>query len=205
LGGLLHRCELRENASHRLHNPGDCVHRTVATPQTVSVRDADAAPETVLNRTLLLTGVMSVLKQDTTLLSSSGDTSLDAYVTFADGWRTRSPAKAVRLLDQLRRRSKTRWPHRGYTVIELDFKSADVVLEGRLTNNLDFKPMSARGGSETRLLKFIDRRFTAKYRFEITRIVRLKEHHWSTKPPNKSLDRSGGGVFRNLNDPAGVE
>jgi hypothetical protein len=168
-------------------------------PQTVSVKDADAAPDTVLNRTLLLTGIMSVLKQDTTLLSSSGDTNLDAYVTFADGWRTRSSAKAVRLLDQLRRRSKTRWPHRGYTVIELDFKSADVVLEGRLTNNLDFKPVSARDGSETRFdFMLLDRRFTAKYRFEITRIVRLREHHWSTKPPNKSLDRSGDSPFRKL-------
>jgi len=169
-------------------------------PQTVCVRDADAAPETVLNRTLLLTGVMSVLKQDTTLLSSSGDTNLDAYVTFTDGWRERSPAKAVRLLDQLRRRSKTRFPHRGVSVIELDFKSADVVLEGRLINNPDFKSVSATDLSET-----IDRRFTAKYRFEITRIVRLKEHHWSTKPPNKSLDASGGSVFRVMTGPALLE
>ena len=162
-------------------------------PQTVSVQDANAAPETVLNRALLLSGIMSVLKQDTRLLSSSGDTSLDAYVTFADGWRERSPAKAVRLLDQLRRRSKTRFPHRGVSVIELDSKSADVVLEGRLTNNLDFKPVSAGDGSEARLLDFtpLDRRFTAKYRFEITRIVRLKEHHWSTKSPNKSLNLPG--------------
>jgi hypothetical protein len=166
-------------------------------PQSVSVGDADAAPETVLNHTLLLSGVISVLKQDTTLLSSSGDTSLDAYVTFANGWRERSPAKAVRLLDQLRLRSKTRFPHRGVTVVELDFKSADVVLEGRLTNNLDFKPAPTRDDAETRFdFKLLDRRFTAKYRFDITRIVRLKEHHWSTKPPNKSLDRSGGSVFR---------
>src|SRR5262245_12988940 len=98
----------------------------------VSVKDADAAPDSVLNRTLLLNGVMSVLKGYTMLLSASGDTSLDAYVTFSDGWRGRSPTKAVRTLDQLRRRSKTRWPHPGVTVIELDFKSADVVIEGRL-------------------------------------------------------------------------
>ena len=128
--------------------------------QPVSVREADAAPETFLNRTLLLSGVMDVLKQDTTLISSSGDTSLDAYVTFADGWQKRSPAQAVRLLDQLRRRSKTPWPHPGFSVIELDFESAEVVLEGRLTNNLDFKPMSAPDGWETHLdFTFLERRF----------------------------------------------
>ena len=162
--------------------------------QTISVRDADAAPDTVLNRSLLLTGVMSVLKQETTLLSSSGDISLDAYVAFTDGWRARSPAKAVRLLDQLRRRSKTRWPHRGYSVIELDFKSADVVVEGRLTNNPDFKQASAPEDPKTSFLdpKLLDRRYTAKYRFEITRIVSVKEHRWPKTPPNKSLDRSHG-------------
>jgi hypothetical protein len=154
-------------------------------PQTVSVLDADAAPDTVLNRTLLLTGIMSVLKQDTTLLSSSGDTSLDAYVTFTSGWRARSPAKAVQLLDQLRRRSRTRFPHPGYTVIELDFKSAEVVLEGRLTNNPDFKQVSTPEDSKSRLLDptLFDRRYTAKYRFEVTRIVRLKEHHWQRGRP----------------------
>jgi hypothetical protein len=173
-------------------------------PQTVSVKDVDAAPDSVLNRTLLLTGIMSVLKQDTTLLSASGDTSLDAYVTFSDGWRARSPAKAVRTLDQLRRRSKTRWPHPGYTVIELDFKSADVVLEGRLTNNPDFKQASASEDPKNSFLdpKLFYRRYTAKYLFEVTRIIRLKEHHWPTRPPNKSLDASGGSVFRNLIHPA---
>jgi hypothetical protein len=168
----------------------------------VSVKDADAAPDSVLNRTLLLTGVMSVLKQDTTLLSASGDTSLDAYVTFSDGWRARSPAKAVRTLDQLRRRSKTQWPHRGYTVIELDFKDADVVLEGRLTNNPDFKEASATEDPRNGFYdaKLFDRRYTAKYRFEVTRIVRLKEHHWRTSPPNKSLhaSRTSGLVIDSL-------
>jgi hypothetical protein len=163
-------------------------------PQTVSVKDAEAAPETVLNRTLLLTGVLSVLKHYTTLLSSSGDTNLGALVTFAHGWRARSPAKAVRLLDQLRRRSKTRWPHPGYTVIELDFKDADVVLEGRLTNNPDFNQVSAPEDPKANFLDptLFDQRYTAKYRFEVARIVSLKEHRWPKTPPKESLDASRG-------------
>jgi hypothetical protein len=158
----------------------------------VSVREVDAAPETMLNRNLLLSGIMSVLKQDTTLLSSSGDTSLDAYVTFTDGWRSRSSASAVRLLDHLRRQSKTRFPHRGVSVIELDFKSADVVLEGRLITNPDLRPPTTTDSAEARLLDVTqyERRFTAKYQLEVNRIVRLKEHHWPKKPPNKSLHAS---------------
>jgi hypothetical protein len=106
---------------------------------------------------------------------------------FAGEWRERSPADAVRLLDRLRSRSRIRFPHRGVSVVELDFKSADVVLEGRLINNPDLKPLPK---PDPAAPIYFDpppeRRFTAKYRFELTRIVQLKEHHWPKTTANKS-------------------
>jgi hypothetical protein len=142
----------------------------------VTVREVAGTPDAVLNQAILLTGVVSVLKDDTTLWDASDDTSLGAYIWFTSGWETRSSPAAVRHLNRMRRTSKMHFPHRGINVVELRFKSADVLVAGTLVKNPDYQPY---GPSDDKADMFAtavtSRRTNAMYRFDIDHIVQLRE------------------------------
>jgi hypothetical protein len=76
----------------------------------------------------------------------------------------------------MRRRSKTSFPQKGVTAMVLGFRSADVVLEGRLIENPEYRVSSAGDNATPVVVGAAEsRRATARYRFEVERVVRLRE------------------------------
>ena len=112
----------------------------------------------------------------------------DLFVIFEAGYRQRSDSRAIKLLDELQRRSSP-YPKPGDpSLVVVRFQRADVVFRGRLEPNPEYQPSPPEGAEtndspvDAMVQLHVDRSESAAYphRFRVERVERARRISKST-------------------------